>query len=66
MTALAERDKSDIDLVVVGTEDAVVMVESGAREVPEQTMIDAIFFGHEACRKVIDAIEGAADRLEAR
>ena len=49
----AERDKSDIDLVVVGTDDAVVMVESGAREVPEQTMIDAIFFGHEAVRRLV-------------
>ncbi|HKD11498.1 MAG TPA: polyribonucleotide nucleotidyltransferase [Thermoanaerobaculia bacterium] len=49
----SERDKSDIDLVVVGTEDAVVMVEAGAREVPEQTMIDAIFFGHEAIRRLV-------------
>src|SRR5713226_1816127 len=40
----AERDKSEIDLVVAGTEDAVVMVEAGAREVPERAMVDAIFF----------------------
>ncbi len=51
----AERDQSDIDLVVAGTEDAVVMVEAGTREVPEQTMIDAIFFGHEAIRKIVAA-----------
>ncbi len=49
----ADRDKSDIDLVVVGTQDAVVMVEAGAREVPEQAVIDAIFFGHESIRKLV-------------
>src|SRR5437868_1938508 len=47
----AERDKSDIDLIVTGTDDAVVMVEAGAREVPEKTMIDANVFGHEAGRQ---------------
>src|SRR6266705_2513808 len=46
----AQREKSEIDLIVAGTEDAVVMVEAGAREVTEQVMIDAIFFGHEAVR----------------
>jgi polyribonucleotide nucleotidyltransferase len=51
----AERDKSDIDLVVAGTEDAVVMVEAGARELPERAMIDAIFFGHEAIRRIVAA-----------
>src|SRR6476646_10082194 len=51
----AERDKSDVDLVVAGTEDAVVMVEAGAREVLERTMIDAIFFGHEFIRKICGA-----------
>ncbi len=51
----AERDKSDIDLVVAGTEDAVVMVEAGAREVPERVMLDAIFFGHEMVRKIVAA-----------
>jgi polyribonucleotide nucleotidyltransferase len=49
----SERDKSDIDLVVVGTADAVVMVEAGSREVPEQAMIDGIFFGHEAVRRLV-------------
>ena len=51
----AERDKSDVDLVVAGTEDAVCMVEAGAREVPEQTMLDAIFFGHEQIRRIVGA-----------
>jgi polyribonucleotide nucleotidyltransferase len=49
----AEREKSEIDLVVAGTEDAIVMVEAGAREIPEQMMIDAIFFGHEVIRRIV-------------
>jgi polyribonucleotide nucleotidyltransferase len=51
----AEREKSDIDLIVAGTEDAVVMVEAGAREVPEQAMVDAIAFGHDAVRRICAA-----------
>ncbi len=51
----ADRAKCDIDLVVAGTEDAIVMVEGGAREVPENALIDAIFFGHDAVRKIVAA-----------
>jgi polyribonucleotide nucleotidyltransferase len=51
----AERDKSDVDLIVAGTADAVVMVEAGAREVPERTMIDAIFFGHDHVKRIVEA-----------
>jgi len=51
----ADRDKSDLDLIVCGTEDAVVMVEGGAKELPEQTMIDAILFGHAAVRQIVAA-----------
>jgi polyribonucleotide nucleotidyltransferase len=51
----AEREKSEIDLVVAGTEEAVVMVEAGAREVSEQRILDAILFGHEAIRRIVTA-----------
>jgi polyribonucleotide nucleotidyltransferase len=51
----AEREKSEIDLIVAGTSDAVVMVEAGAREVSEQKMLDAILFGHEAIRRIVAA-----------
>ena len=51
----AEREKSDIDLVVAGTEEAVVMVEAGAREVSERGILDAIQFGHEAIRRIVAA-----------
>jgi polyribonucleotide nucleotidyltransferase len=53
--ANAERDRSEIDLVVAGTEEAVVMVEAGAREVSERKMLDAILFGHEAIRRIVAA-----------
>ncbi len=51
----AERDRSDVDLIVCGTDDAVCMVEAGAREVPERAMIDAILYGHEAIRQIVGA-----------
>ncbi len=51
----SERERSEIDLVVAGTEEAVVMVEAGAREISEQRMLDAILFGHEAIRRIVAA-----------
>jgi len=52
-----ERETSDIDLVVVGTRDAVVMVEAGAKEVSEAVMLDAILSGHAAIQKILDGLE---------
>jgi len=49
----SEREQGDLDLVVASTEDAVMMVECGAREVPEDVMIEAIKFGQEINRQVI-------------
>ncbi|MCF6210192.1 MAG: polyribonucleotide nucleotidyltransferase [Gammaproteobacteria bacterium] len=48
--------ESDLDLVVAGTEDAVLMVESEAKELSEQVMLDAVMFGHEQMQVVIQAI----------
>lgn len=53
---LSELNESELDLVVAGTADAVLMVESEAARLPEQTMLDAVFFGHQAMQKVIEAI----------
>jgi polyribonucleotide nucleotidyltransferase len=58
----AEREKSDIDLIVAGTADAVVMVEAGAKEVSESVMVDAIFFGHEAIKSIVAAQKDLASR----
>lgn len=47
-----QEAKSDLDLTVAGTEDAVMMVEAAANEVPEKTALDAILFGHEAIKEL--------------
>lgn len=44
---------SDMDLIVAGTKDAIMMVEAGAIEVPEEEMLEAILFGHEEIKKLI-------------
>jgi polyribonucleotide nucleotidyltransferase len=48
-----EAEKSDIHLSVAGTKDAINMVEAGAKEVPEETMLEAIMFGHEEIKRLI-------------
>ena len=48
----AEREISDIDLAVAGTKDAIMMVEAGAAQVPEEDMLDAIMFAHEAIKEL--------------
>ncbi|AEI44289.1 polyribonucleotide nucleotidyltransferase [Paenibacillus mucilaginosus] len=50
---LEQADKSDIHLVVAGTKDAIMMVEAGADEVPEEVMLEAIMFGHDEIRKIV-------------
>ena len=47
-----QKAKSDINLTVAGTKEAIMMVEAGAAEVPEEEMLDAIMFGHEAIKKL--------------
>ncbi len=50
---IEQLEKSDIHLTVAGTMDAINMVEAGADEVPEETMLEAIMFGHEEIKKLI-------------
>ncbi len=54
--AVDALDNSKLDLVVAGTADAVLMVESEANELPEDTMLEAVMFGHRAFQPVIEAI----------
>jgi polyribonucleotide nucleotidyltransferase len=63
--ALSELKVSQLDLVVAGTEGAVLMVESEARELPEEVMLDAVMFGHDQCRKVIRLIRELAAAVAA-
>lgn len=49
---LEERNHSDLNLAVAGTENAINMVEAGAQELSEEIMLDAILFAHEAIKKL--------------
>ena len=54
--SIEQTRKSDLDLVVAGTRDAVMMVESEAKELTEETMLAAVVFGHTQFQPVIDLI----------
>ena len=49
----AQREVSDLSLTVAGTKDAIMMVEAGANEVSEETMLEAILFAHEEIKKIV-------------
>jgi len=57
-----EMPESKLDLVVAGTQDAVLMVESEAKELPEAVMLGAVMFGHKHMQPVIDAIIRLAEK----
>jgi polyribonucleotide nucleotidyltransferase len=57
-----EMTESTLDLVVAGTQDAVLMVESEARELPEEVMLGAVMFGHRHFQPVIEAIIRLAEK----
>ena len=50
----AELELSDIDLTVAGTKDAINMVEAGAKQVSEDLMLEALMFGHEAIKELVE------------
>ncbi len=57
-----DLEESELDLVVAGTQDAVMMVESEAKELSEDVMLGAVMAGHEAMQPVIDAIIELAEK----
>jgi polyribonucleotide nucleotidyltransferase len=59
----ADMEYSDLDLRIAGTRDAILMVECGAKEVPEQVMIDALEYGHQAIQPMIDLQERIAAEI---
>ena len=59
---LDEMAESQLDLVVAGTGDAVLMVESEAKELPEEVMLGAVMFGHRHFQPVINAIIQLAEK----
>ena len=59
--SVEELKDSELDLVVAGTKDAVLMVESEANQLSEEVMLGAVTFGHEAMKPVIDMIIDLAE-----
>src|SRR5262245_33296834 len=59
---IEQMKTSDLDLVVAGTQDAVLMVESEAKELTEEKMLGAVMFGHRQFQPVIEAIIRLAER----
>jgi polyribonucleotide nucleotidyltransferase len=59
---IEEMKLSELDLVVAGTHDAVLMVESEAKELSEETMLEAVMTGHRGFQPIIDAIIRLAER----
>ena len=58
-----QREKSDFNLTVAGTKEAIMMVEAGANEVPEEIMLEAIFFAHDEIKKMAAFIEEIVDEV---
>jgi polyribonucleotide nucleotidyltransferase len=54
--------RSDLDLVVSGTEEAILMVEAGANEIPEAEILDALDIAHEAIRKLVAAMRELGEK----
>jgi polyribonucleotide nucleotidyltransferase len=60
--SIADMAKSQLDLVIAGTADAVMMVESEVKELTEEQMLQAVSFGHKGFQPVIDAIIDLAEK----
>jgi polyribonucleotide nucleotidyltransferase len=61
-SSLKELESSDLDLVIAGTEHAVLMVESEAKMLKEQVMLDALTYGHEQIKQAVAAIKAFAEQ----
>src|SRR5881398_2059910 len=55
-------DNTDLDLIVAGTEDAILMVEAGANEIPEAEILDALDIAHDAIKKLCAAQRELAEK----
>lgn len=53
----AQRERSDMSVTVAGTKDKIVMIEAGANEVDEDTMLNGIIYAHEEIKRLVDFIE---------
>lgn len=62
--SVKQQDVSLLDLVVAGSSDAILMVESGAKELSKEVMLDAIMFGHRSMQVAINAINEFAEEAK--
>ena len=62
--SIKELEESKLDLVVAGTKDAVLMVESEAKGLTEKEMLEAVKFGHKSFLPIIKSIENLAKKVE--
>lgn len=60
---LEQREKSLMHLMLSGTEEAILMVEAGAKEVTEKQMLDGIMFGHEEIKKIVRFIKDVKTKI---
>jgi DNA polymerase III epsilon subunit family exonuclease len=60
---IGQLEESELDLVVSGTRDAIMMVEAGAKVLPEDVMAEAILFGHRAIRPLVELQEQLRDAV---
>src|ERR1700675_4862831 len=58
-----ETKESKANIVVAGTEDGIVMVEAGAQQATEEQVLEAIEYGHQSCKKIVDAIRQLAGKV---
>ena len=63
--SLEALEESTLDLVVVGTSDALTMIEAGADQVPEETLLEALEVAHVEIRKICEVLEGLRWRSRA-
>lgn len=59
----AQAEISTLDLMVAGSKDAVMMVEAGAKELPEEIILEAILFGHEEIKKLVAFQEEISEKV---
>jgi polyribonucleotide nucleotidyltransferase len=62
--SVAEQKTSSINIVIAASEEGIVMVESGALEVSEETVVEALEFGHAAVKKIIAAIRDLHSQIK--
>ncbi|MCS6850989.1 MAG: polyribonucleotide nucleotidyltransferase [Gemmataceae bacterium] len=62
MPTHSQLEESELDLVVSGTREAIIMIEGFAREMSEENMVQAIMFGHQQIQRIIDLIEELRDK----